>query len=461
MSKRGRVLHVWVGCAALIASAPASAQIELRGRIVDARAEPAVGARVCRGWRFPDPTGNEKDAPPVPHGTDDLHQPMVVDERGEFTGGLWGESVFFALDAAGLNGALVHVDPEQPTKLLEAKLEPLIEVRARFDVKAAGEPPKQTALWFSTPPAKTIDFLAVCFSSAREFRVRIPPGEYYVWYSTDSVDLSSMIMLREEPLVIAAGQGPVDLGSFELALPLVAHPVGIVRDADGKPVSGAEIGEALFGVEGGMGLTNAFRSDDAGRFRGSIEVYDLEQELPLVALDNKRERAALTFWTPKQADEELELRLEPAIRVHGSLVTSGSQQPPEWSMVYVSTSRSSVRTSVPEGGVVRIEQYTVRDVRIGQCRSETGRFEFRLPSGSYKLSCYGTNTTKVKRDVELTAAQLDLDLGVIELPQTIIAQNVGKEALGWHVTDARGVAKDVQLSDFRGKWVLLEFWGFW
>jgi hypothetical protein len=29
------------------------------------------------------------------------------------------------------------------------------------------------------------------------------------------------------------------------------------------------------------------------------------------------------------------------------------------------------------------------------------------------------------------------------------------------VTDARGVKRDVQLSDFKGKWVLIEFWGFW
>ncbi|MGE5191819.1 MAG: TlpA family protein disulfide reductase, partial [Deltaproteobacteria bacterium] len=29
----------------------------------------------------------------------------------------------------------------------------------------------------------------------------------------------------------------------------------------------------------------------------------------------------------------------------------------------------------------------------------------------------------------------------------------------WNVTDARGVKKDVQIADFRGKWLLVGFWG--
>ena len=29
-----------------------------------------------------------------------------------------------------------------------------------------------------------------------------------------------------------------------------------------------------------------------------------------------------------------------------------------------------------------------------------------------------------------------------------------------HITDARGINKDVQPSDFKGKWVLVDFWGF-
>src|SRR2546427_2043 len=34
----------------------------------------------------------------------------------------------------------------------------------------------------------------------------------------------------------------------------------------------------------------------------------------------------------------------------------------------------------------------------------------------------------------------------------------GQKPPAWHVTDARGVSKEVQLSDFKGKWVVVDFW---
>jgi hypothetical protein len=38
--------------------------------------------------------------------------------------------------------------------------------------------------------------------------------------------------------------------------------------------------------------------------------------------------------------------------------------------------------------------------------------------------------------------------------------SAGKSLPDWTVTDARNAKKDVKLADFKGKWVLLEFWGF-
>src|SRR5262245_18625273 len=39
-------------------------------------------------------------------------------------------------------------------------------------------------------------------------------------------------------------------------------------------------------------------------------------------------------------------------------------------------------------------------------------------------------------------------------------QHFGETPPRWHITDARGVRKDVQPSDFKGKWLLVDFWGF-
>lgn len=38
-------------------------------------------------------------------------------------------------------------------------------------------------------------------------------------------------------------------------------------------------------------------------------------------------------------------------------------------------------------------------------------------------------------------------------------QHYGESPPQWHATDARGVSKDARIADFRGKWVLIDFWG--
>ncbi len=78
--------------------------------------------------------------------------------------------------------------------------------------------------------------------------------------------------------------------------------------------------------------------------------------------------------------------------------------------------------------------------------------------------------------IELTHDTRDLDLGILRLPprppsvEKRIQQSkaegnwgdytkhYGESPPAWHVTDARGVKKEVQISDYRGKWVLLDFW---
>ena len=63
------------------------------------------------------------------------------------------------------------------------------------------------------------------------------------------------------------------------------------------------------------------------------------------------------------------------------------------------------------------------------------------------------------REVTLAPGKA-VDLGAIDLKLTPIARLSGKEPPAWHITDARGVPKDVRPSDFKGKWVVLEFWGY-
>ena len=99
--------------------------------------------------------------------------------------------------------------------------------------------------------------------------------------------------------------------------------------------------------------------------------------------------------------------------------------------------------------------------RLAQCDSREARFSLLLPEGSWSLDMYGSDIQGIDRTVTSKKGSLDLDLGTVEFEATFLALHYGKPLPAWSVSDARGVTDTVQLADYRGRWVLLEFWGFW
>ena len=65
------------------------------------------------------------------------------------------------------------------------------------------------------------------------------------------------------------------------------------------------------------------------------------------------------------------------------------------------------------------------------------------------------------RSVGKQSASKAIDLGEITATATVIARHIGKKPPELTVTEARGIGKDVKLSDFKGRWLLIEFWGYW
>jgi hypothetical protein len=215
-----------------------------------------------------------------------------------------------------------------------------------------------------------------------------------------------------------------------------------VLDSEGVPVASASLATEWSAGEHGMNASSAIRTGEDGRFEGKLELYRMAPVL-LLAYDSRRAQAGTARWDPEQP-EELEIRLQPTVRVHGSFAIEGSEERPSWTNVYVST--------LPEDGAAHGD-------RLLSCQSFEASFDFRLPPGTYAFNGYGTNTLQVNRTLEIGAD--DLDLGTLELPQTVVAASIGKPALPWKLSDARGISKDATLADFRGKWVVLEFWGYW
>ncbi len=100
------------------------------------------------------------------------------------------------------------------------------------------------------------------------------------------------------------------------------------------------------------------------------------------------------------------------------------------------------------------------DLPVAVGLSTAPEFTFKLPAGRYTLRGEESRHDSDERDVTLTPG-MPVELKAITLQPSPLTRLYGKPAPAWHVTDARGTSADVQPADFRGKWVVLEFWGYW
>jgi hypothetical protein len=233
---------------------------------------------------------------------------------------------------------------------------------------------------------------------------------------------------------------------------------GRVVDADGRPVAGVtlsrswtfENGKAIpykeilesKRVEGRVEITKSqdLVSDADGYFAGGIECW--QKKHALLALTDDLARAGLVEVTKGGQNDRLRVTLAPTVRVHGSFTCEDLDGKLAWTNVYMTLQPGNHR--------------------LAQCHSHASVFDMRLSPGRYQLDAYGVDTKDLYRAVKLEAETPDLDLGALDLPAEYFALMKGKPLPEWHVTAARGVPLEKsRIADFRGKWLLIEFWGFW
>ena len=236
---------------------------------------------------------------------------------------------------------------------------------------------------------------------------------------------------------------------------------GRVVDAQGQPVAGVEIArtwtfrevqgrktaspsrEILESTRSGNRLTvtkqQELRSDESGRFAGRFEFYT--DRLGLMALTPDQRMAAVVELARDARHDALEVTLEPTVHVHGRVTCSEIGRAAAWTNAMFSTRHGQ---------------------RVASCDSRAAEIDLRLPPGRYSLHVYGTDLRGLSRPVEIGAEKPEHDLGEIDVPAEYFALNVGKQLPEWHVTAARGVPlQQSRLADFRGRWLLVEFWGYW
>lgn len=214
---------------------------------------------------------------------------------------------------------------------------------------------------------------------------------------------------------------------------------GKVVDAGGQPVADVQLDDYWSGNKGGMKPGGNTISDSEGRF--ALKIQFSPRGTAVLAIDAAQTRGAVALITTNNVGESLTLKLEPLITVRGEFTCHDLGAPPEWSNVYMSL--------MPD------------KVRVAGDFSDPPRFSFKLPPGEYDFNGYGTDVQGLHQTIHLKASEPVVDLQKIDLKATPMALHYGKPAPPWHVTAARGLPRNVKVSDFRGRWLLVEFWGFW
>jgi hypothetical protein len=242
------------------------------------------------------------------------------------------------------------------------------------------------------------------------------------------------------------------VGIVVLSLAFAATPAqaqatkvtGRVVGADGKAVAGVDVGFYWGADEDGKGMQayGGSKTDAEGRFTLEANLYG--RDSAIFAADAPRESGGFAEISAKEPGKVVEITLKPLVEVRGYFTCEEEGKPPGWTNVYLSLMPGMHR--------------------VFQCSSRAAKFALKVPPGEYDFNGYGSFTDYDGVSKKITvAAGKPLDLGAVDLKLTPIARHYGKEPPKWHVTDARGVShgKDVALADFKGKWVVIEFWGFW
>jgi len=213
-----------------------------------------------------------------------------------------------------------------------------------------------------------------------------------------------------------------------------------VVDSDKKPVPNADL--ALFWqVKEGMNPIGDQRAVTGDNGKAVLQVGDQDAKRAVLILSADRKLGSVLAISNLNPGVEISAQLLPTVRVKGRLECKELNSKPEWANTMVT----------PDGF----------DNPIAQNMGASAQFDFTLPAGKYDFRSYGSDVMDRKQSVTLPAGRLEYDFGTVDLKPSAIAKLKGKTAPGWDVTAARGIKPKAKLADFRGKWLYLEFWGFW
>lgn len=221
----------------------------------------------------------------------------------------------------------------------------------------------------------------------------------------------------------------------------VVQVSGRVVDAKGQPVAGVRIAESwLADHENPLKPARPAVSAKDGRFTLELDLFG--RDAVVMAVDATGILGGVAIVRAKSPNDPVEISLAPLVETHARYVSKNRDR--SLGETYISWSLAGENLSMPM--VVGV--------------SDAADFALKLPPGRYTVRGEEYRHVTDRREVTLEPGKA-VDLGDISLKLSHRTRLFGKPAPAWHLTDARGVSKDVQPADFKGKWVVLEFWGYW
>lgn len=246
---------------------------------------------------------------------------------------------------------------------------------------------------------------------------------------------------------------------------------GSGKSADGTPLD-LSVPENLKIHWGNVGQMDANRAKDTGK-DGTCQLELHPRSRVIYAMSEDRNLGGIGIVPPELSDQQtVEIHLAPVVTVKGRFRSTSPKQPVDWTHIYIELPPNAARP-------IAINRFI-------SCGSFEQRFEFKVPPGQYRLRGYGVSDSEID-DIDLTATttptvKIDgqkkvVDIGWLELaPQISLdtqkteskksgrwrdyQQHYGQPAPNWHTSFSRDAKSKLNISDLRGKWVVIEFWGF-
>ncbi|MCB9894848.1 MAG: hypothetical protein H6839_10385 [Planctomycetes bacterium] len=221
---------------------------------------------------------------------------------------------------------------------------------------------------------------------------------------------------------------------------------GTVTDADGKPAAGVPVAD-YWTYDGAWKANGDVVSDAEGKFTLSIRTFPDQPARAYRVMAADAGRAAVVLAKVEELKAGVALALKPLVRVSAKLAADKD-------------------FPVEDGGYVNF-YWKAPQTWMASTQIEKGAFSALLPAGSYSYMFRANAAYKYSRG-SFDASGEKAELPAIELVVNPIARAYGKQAPAINISYVRnlpaeleGKGAQVTLAAFKGRWVLLDFWGFW